>query len=163
MLLNGFKFDLRVYALLVLRDGSYEFYVCPEGLVRVCTESYRKPSVKNMHKLMGHLTNSSLNCTSDKFSAAESANDAMSGSKRTLSAVLRELAANGIDTDALTDSLQLLCSETVLVMLPLLEQAASRVAADCGRNGLGNAFHIFGVDVLLDANGQPHLMEVLYI
>lgn len=96
MLLDGYKFDIRLYCLLIHRNGQNELHVCPEGLVRVCTEPYTKPTVKNMHKLMGHLTNSSLNAQSEKFSVAESAEDAVSGSKRTLTAVLGALDEAGM-------------------------------------------------------------------
>ena len=67
-LLGGYKFDLRLYSMVVLRDGEYEMYVCPEGLVRVCTEPYQSPTVKNLHKLLGHLTNSSLGAHTLPFS-----------------------------------------------------------------------------------------------
>ena len=36
-------------------------------MVRFCTEDYQKPSKDNMHKVLGHLTNFSLNKLSDKF------------------------------------------------------------------------------------------------
>lgn len=42
-------------------------YVHKEGLVRFCTEDYDKPNKSNMHKLLGHLTNFSLNKNSDKY------------------------------------------------------------------------------------------------
>jgi len=41
--------------------------IADEAMVRFCTEDYQKPSKENMHKVLGHLTNFSLNKMSDKF------------------------------------------------------------------------------------------------
>lgn len=71
MLIGGKKFDLRVY-VLVTDLGNSEgqpliSFVSEEALVRFCTEDYAKPSSSNMHNLLSHLTNYSLNKNSDKF------------------------------------------------------------------------------------------------
>lgn len=42
-------------------------FIAGEGLVRVCTEDYQKPSSKNMHNLLSHLTNFSLNKMSKNY------------------------------------------------------------------------------------------------
>ena len=66
LLLGGYKFDLRVY-VLVRSLEPLDVWVCREGLARFCTEPYRAPTGKNCHKVMGHLTNYSLNKRSDGF------------------------------------------------------------------------------------------------
>lgn len=76
LLVNQKKFDLRVY-VLVLNLGSLEneqpmlAFISDEALVRFCTEDYKKPSGKNLHVLMSHLTNFTLNKLSDKFVNSE--------------------------------------------------------------------------------------------
>eukprot|EP01047_Picozoa_sp_COSAG01_P047838 COSAG01_NODE_4606_length_4884_cov_3.073981_7_plen_193_part_00 len=60
MLLDGLKFDLRIY-VLVLSLAPLRVFVCREGLVRVCTQPYEQPSRRNSHKLSAHLTNYSVN------------------------------------------------------------------------------------------------------
>lgn len=43
LLLDGKKFDLRLYVLIKGYD-PVEAYLADEGLVRVCTENYRMPN-----------------------------------------------------------------------------------------------------------------------
>jgi len=42
-------------------------YIADEALVRFCTEEYHKPSRENMHKILSHLTNYSLNKMSSNY------------------------------------------------------------------------------------------------
>ena len=46
-LIDGYKFDLRVYALIVSVD-PIRILLFKDGLVRLCTEPYKKPSNRNI-------------------------------------------------------------------------------------------------------------------
>lgn len=46
-LIDGYKFDLRVYALILSVD-PLRIYMYNDGLVRLCTEHYKAPTVRNM-------------------------------------------------------------------------------------------------------------------
>jgi len=46
-LIDGYKFDLRVYALIMSVD-PLRIFMYKDGLVRLCTETYKPPSARNM-------------------------------------------------------------------------------------------------------------------
>jgi tubulin polyglutamylase TTLL6/13 len=77
-LINDKKFDLRVY-VLVLDVGSNSgadtkpmlAFISKEALVRFCTLPYEKPNSQNMHKLLSHLTNYTLNKLSENYVNSE--------------------------------------------------------------------------------------------
>jgi hypothetical protein len=66
LLLDGKKFDLRIYVMITSLNPMTA-YLASEGLVRVCTEDYQKPDKSNMHNLLSHLTNYSLNKMSSNY------------------------------------------------------------------------------------------------
>lgn len=70
LLVNGFKFDLRIY-VLVTQVEPLCVYVYDEGLARFATEPWRAPRVSNMRDKTVHLTNYSVNRKSAKFKVAK--------------------------------------------------------------------------------------------
>ncbi|GLI70118.1 hypothetical protein VaNZ11_014924 [Volvox africanus] len=69
LLLNGFKFDMRVYAAATCLD-PLRLYVFPDGLARLATEPYSADKA-NLTKRCVHLTNYSVNKKSAKFLKAQ--------------------------------------------------------------------------------------------
>ena len=59
-LLNGHKVDMRVY-VLVSSLRPLTLHIFHDGLARVCTEPYRRPSAVNLSHTLSHLSNYSLN------------------------------------------------------------------------------------------------------
>jgi Tubulin-tyrosine ligase family len=59
-------------------------FIAEEGMVRLCTEDYSKPTQENLHNLLSHLTNYSLNKLSNKYIHTEDMNEQAIGSKQTL-------------------------------------------------------------------------------
>ena len=79
-------------------------FIAEEGLVRLCTEDYKKPDSGNLQNLLSHLTNFSLNKLSDNFVNSEDLDsfNIEQSSKRPLSHVFEQLRnENDIDTDYL--------------------------------------------------------------
>lgn len=98
LLINGHKFDLRVYVLVT----SYEplkVYIFQEGLARFASETYTSKINKN-NKFM-HLTNYSLNKKNEKFIKNENVEQDDFGYKWSLGAFCRHLEQVGIDMNLL--------------------------------------------------------------
>mmetsp|Transcript_27495 Transcript_27495/g.32510 ORF Transcript_27495/g.32510 Transcript_27495/m.32510 type:complete len:1206 (+) Transcript_27495:135-3752(+) len=82
LLIDGFKFDLRVY-VLVTSCSPLRMYMFHDGLVRLCTSEYVKPTQENLSERCMHLTNYAINKMSDNFVQNDGA-DKGEGSKRSL-------------------------------------------------------------------------------
>lgn len=65
-LLDGLKFDLRIYVLLY-GVAPLRIFLYQEGLVRLATENYVQPNDINARNMFMHLTNYAINKFSDKF------------------------------------------------------------------------------------------------
>ena len=66
LLLNGLKFDLRVYVLITSCD-PLRLFIYREGLARFATVPYQQPDSTNMGLSYQHLTNYSLNKDNPDF------------------------------------------------------------------------------------------------
>ena len=84
-LLDGLKFDLRIYVLLY-GVNPLRIFIYNEGLVRLATERYVQPTEGNMRNLFMHLTNYAINKNSNKFIENED-DDGSEAHKRSLSSL----------------------------------------------------------------------------
>lgn len=64
--MDGLKFDLRIY-VLVYGVNPLRLFMYKEGLVRLATDEYVRPTDQNMKNLYMHLTNYAINKNSGKF------------------------------------------------------------------------------------------------
>lgn len=162
LLIDGFKFDLRLYVLVTSCD-PLRVFLYRDGLVRLSTEPYKAPTESNLDKLYMHLTNYSVNKTSEGF---ESSDDVGEGSKRSLVWLMEHLAAAGKDTDALWRRMADVVIKTLIVALPqnVHEYRVARKRND--RNHMGEAetpsscFAIYGFDIFLNKKLEPYVIEV---
>lgn len=87
-LIDGLKFDLRVYVLITsvfpLRVFIYE-----EGLARFATSEYTPPIGSNLKNLYMHLTNYAINKDADNFEQNKGADDR--GHKRSLTSIFKHI------------------------------------------------------------------------
>uniref|UniRef100_A0AAR2KYL8 SWIM-type domain-containing protein n=1 Tax=Pygocentrus nattereri TaxID=42514 RepID=A0AAR2KYL8_PYGNA len=65
-LIDGFKFDLRIYGLVTLID-SLQVFLYEDGLAHCCTNQYCYPKHSNMHDVCMHLTNYAINNNRENF------------------------------------------------------------------------------------------------
>ena len=162
MLCDGYKFDLRIYVVITSLT-PLRAYLCKEGLVRLATTPYVKPSAGNLSKFTMHLTNYSLNKRSTDFD--HGGGEKGLGSKRSMMAVIRDLTELGklSKPDETWALIRTLVRNTIAVMQPHLKAnalAASDVNGGNVKYDTGKCFQIFGFDVVLDNEGIPFLLEV---
>jgi len=93
LLVNGHKFDLRIYVLITSID-PLRIYVFNEGLARFASEPYsHKVGTKNLFQ---HLTNYSINKKSDQFQQNKSLEERDHGNKWSLSDLQTHFEKMGI-------------------------------------------------------------------
>lgn len=152
LLIGGKKFDVRIYAICKSIGDSMEVFLCEEGLARFCTEEYQKPCTGNLHKIMAHLTNYSLNKRSEKFLHCEE-----EGSKRLWSQVLTMFSAD--DRECIQEQIYSMVQTIMCVLKPGMH-ASWNANFPPGRYTRCPCFQILGIDVLIDESMKCHLMEV---
>jgi tubulin polyglutamylase TTLL6/13 len=89
-LIDGLKFDLRLYVLLGGCD-PLRIFLYTEGLVRFATELYEPPSNSNIDEMCMHLTNYAINKENEKFIFNTNTEEMNVGHKRSLSSVFEML------------------------------------------------------------------------
>ena len=65
-LMDGLKFDMRLYVLLY-GVNPLRIFLFKDGLVRLATEPYVKPTEENIDNLFMHLTNYAINKNNENF------------------------------------------------------------------------------------------------
>lgn len=151
LLLKGFKWDIRVYVLLLSLEPLRAFLCC-EGLARVCSEAYAEPTMRTSHKVTCHLTNYSINKFGTNYDHVDDASDGTAGTKRTLSSTMAFLERLGHDARAFYKQIHHIASATV--------RAVASEFDGCDARERQNCFHILGLDVMFDEDGKAWLLEV---
>ena len=111
LLVDGLKFDLRVYVTIVGSGKNIMAYICDEGLARFCTVPYEYPNQKNFKDEYMHFTNYSVNKSSPAYvklahdTSVEEILSINSGTKRTLTSMYKSLERDGIDSDEVKASI----------------------------------------------------------
>ena len=128
LLLDGFKFDLRIY-VLVASVKPLRLYLFKDGLVRICTEPYSAPSKENISNPMMHLTNYAVNKQSSNFHqpTASSSDDSVGQddcSKRSLHWFMHFVEENygKQKVDSLWNKIGKVCVRTLLTVMPTLSR-----------------------------------------
>ncbi|XP_067570417.1 tubulin polyglutamylase TTLL6 isoform X1 [Pseudorca crassidens] len=151
-IIDGFKFDLRIYVLMTSCD-PLRIFVYNEGLARFATTSYSRPCPDNLDDICMHLTNYSINKHSSNF-----LRDAHSGSKRKLSTFNVYMESHGYNVGQIWREIEDIIIKTLISAHPMIKHNYHA----CFRNHTLNSacFEILGFDILLDHKLKPWLLEV---
>eukprot|EP01038_Epipyxis_sp_PR26KG_P005590 gene5590-7718_t len=122
LLLDGYKFDLRIYCL-VSSVRPLRMYLFHDGLVRMCTEEYVKPTKSNLANSCMHLTNYAVNKHNENFQQSN-AQTSDEGSKRSLLWFMNYIRKERGDAKAnwLWRRMGTLCTRTILSIMPTLSR-----------------------------------------
>jgi tubulin polyglutamylase TTLL6/13 len=90
LLIDKMKFDLRLY-VLILGVDPLRIFLFKDGLARLATNAYQKPSDYNMGNMQMHLTNYAINKNAMGFMQNSTAIADFVGSKRSFKFVMRYL------------------------------------------------------------------------
>lgn len=122
-LIDGLKFDLRVYAL-IFGVEPLRVFVFKEGLARFATEEYVSPQKSNLDNLFMHLTNYAIQKKSDAFVQNEDADDD-SGHKRSLTSILEYMSEHepGFSATNMMDKIEDIAVKTAISASPALAHA----------------------------------------
>ena len=151
-LINGKKYDMRLY-LLVTGYSPLKIYLFDNGLARFCSEKYDLDPEKMQDKYI-HLTNYSINKTSENFEKNDSV-DQEFGDKWTLHTLKKYFEKNNLDFNKVWEKIKDIIIKIIIsvtdIAIPLIKQFK---LSSC------NLFELYGVDILLDETLNPWLMEV---
>ena len=156
-LIDGLKFDLRIYVLVYGCD-PYRIYMYKEGLARLATEQYTPPTGSNMENLYIHLTNYAINKDNENFLFNTDADKADIGHKRSLDFVWRYIDQHGGDSKTVRNEIKKCIIKAFCAVQPWL----AHVYRSCQPNDMCNnkCFELLGFDILLDHKLKPWLLEV---
>jgi hypothetical protein len=152
-IINNKKYDLRLY-VLVTDYSPLKLYLYEEGLVRFASEEYNISDENKNNKFM-HLTNYSVNKTSEKFDKELSTNDECKGSKWSLTALRNYFSERGINFEGTWEKIKDIMVKTLITIAEETNRAVKKLTKN--KNTL---FELYGFDILLDSNLNPWLLEV---
>ncbi|XP_042216637.1 tubulin polyglutamylase TTLL5-like isoform X2 [Homarus americanus] len=152
LLVDGYKCDLRLYVGVTSLDPLV-VYLYEEGLVRLATVKYQHG--KNLWNPCIHLTNYSVNKFHSNYVQNEDPEVDDQGNKWSLSAFLRHLKSQGIDTGALMRSV-----EDVIIKSLLAASYQMNTATNMFVPHNRNCFELYGFDILIDSQLKPWVLEV---
>nr|XP_055114426.1 tubulin polyglutamylase TTLL6 isoform X1 [Symphalangus syndactylus] len=151
-IIDGFKFDLRIYVLVTSCD-PLRIFVYNEGLARFATTSYSCPCTDNLDDICMHLTNYSINKHSSNFSR-----DVHSGSKRKLSTFNAYMEDHSYNIEQIWRDIEDIIIKTLISAHPIIRHNYHTCFPNHTLNGA--CFEILGFDILLDRKLKPWLLEV---
>ena len=149
---------------------SIDVYLCEEGMARFATKDYDRPAPDNINNLYMHLTNATLNKSSQEYMMNEPSKEYEKpylseddhSSKRLFSSVLKHLAKiyNQEQIAKLRASIDEIAIKCAALIAPHLKIQFNSAFGRLSTNQNQNCFQVFGLDVLIDASLRPWILEI---
>ncbi|MBN3289630.1 TTLL7 polyglutamylase, partial [Polypterus senegalus] len=155
-LMEGYKFDLRIYILVTSCD-PLRIFLYNDGLVRMGTEKYHPPNESNLNQLCMHLTNYSVNKHNENFGRDETADR---GSKRSIRWFTEFLRTNDYDVSKFWGDISELVVKTLIVAEPHVLHAYRMCRPGQPPGSESVCFEVLGFDIILDRKLKPWLLEI---
>uniref|UniRef100_A0A8D8UIQ4 Tubulin polyglutamylase TTLL6 n=1 Tax=Cacopsylla melanoneura TaxID=428564 RepID=A0A8D8UIQ4_9HEMI len=154
LLMDGYKFDLRVYVLITMID-PLRIYVYNNGLVRLATYPYAPPNSSNLNNQFMHLTNYSINKNSENYKESPE-----HGSKRDFVVLNSWFLKEGLDSTKLWSDIDDVIIKTITSVYPILKDKYEELFPDHYNHNVSACFEMLGMDILIDDKMKPYLLEV---
>jgi tetratricopeptide (TPR) repeat protein len=153
-LIEGRKGHCRIYCLIASAE-PLRAYIYSEGIVRIAPEPY-DPDPGRAGGASMHVTNTALHLGHPGLAIDQDPAQEDSGAIRSLSALLRRMTADGLDGQAAFGEIKALVEWFVRLL------AADGLFARQAAAAPPRAFapKLFGLDVLVAADGHPWLIEM---
>ncbi|XP_013855480.1 tubulin polyglutamylase TTLL7 isoform X1 [Austrofundulus limnaeus] len=155
-LMEGYKFDLRIYILVTSCD-PLRIFLYNDGLVRMGTEKYHAPTEANLSQLYMHLTNYSVNKHNENFERDETEDK---GSKRSINWFTEFLRTNDYDVAKFWGDISELVVKTLIVAEPHVLHAYRMCRPGQPPGSDSVCFEVLGFDIILDRKLKPWLLEI---
>ncbi|XP_048108998.1 tubulin polyglutamylase TTLL7 isoform X2 [Alosa alosa] len=155
-LMEGYKFDLRIYILVTSCD-PLRIFLYNDGLVRMGTEKYHSPNESNLSQLFMHLTNYSVNKHNENFERDETIDK---GSKRSVGWFSEFLRSNDFDVAKFWNDVSELVVKTLIVAEPHVLHAYRMCRPGQPPGSDSVCFEMLGFDIILDRKLKPWLLEI---
>uniref|UniRef100_A0A8R1I606 Uncharacterized protein n=1 Tax=Caenorhabditis japonica TaxID=281687 RepID=A0A8R1I606_CAEJA len=146
--INRAKFDLRLYAYVPTFE-PLRVYIYDQGLVRFASVPYSH-CISNISNKYMHLTNYSINKMAEKDGVASTPVP-----KWTLTHLWEHFADMGIDSAPIRDRIQDVIIKAFIACEKPIRDHMSRFL----QQGF-ICYELFGIDIMLDENLKPWLLEV---
>ena len=160
LLMDGMKFDLRVYVLVSGVD-PLRIFVFNEGLVRLATVNYTDPTTSNTDEVCMHLTNYAINKHNENFvrpTGAQDPEDSSDASKRSFAFLRNWLDEQKLPKEEIFKDMHDLIIKTIVTAHPILKHNYRTCFPQPWKGSA--CFEILGFDILLDRKLKPWLIEV---
>ncbi len=151
-LVDGRKGHVRLHGVVTSLD-PFRAYLNAEGIVRFAPEPY-DISEAGLADVHAHITNTALHKDHPKLVVSQKAEEENVGAVWSLSAFLDRLKAEGVDVGVLREDLKALARGFLRMV-----HAEGVFSAQARHPRHAFPAKLFGLDVLIDADGKPWLIE----